>query len=149
MTIVKFQMGRGGKRKHNTKNTLLGLPFQVISLESIMSLKVIGTGMKITDIRCHIMCVPRPDGTGVRDYIHVSDLAAALGTHLPHMPVSWSHAAGTTPVRQVEHTFQKNILWDMKVGPLKTIKMYDLTDSTCLLLLNTNERMTRRRPSNS
>ena len=34
-------MGRGGKRKHNTKNTLLGLPFQVISLESIMSLNYI------------------------------------------------------------------------------------------------------------
>ena len=56
---------------------------------------------------------------------------------------------GTTLIRQVEHTFQKKILWDMKVGPLKTPKLHDLTDSACPRILRTNGRMTRRRPSNS
>ena len=37
----------------------------------------------------------------------------------------------------------------MKVGPLKTPKMHDLTDSFCVLTLRTNGRMTRRRLSNS
>jgi len=36
--MVKIQMGREKKRAHHTKNKRLGLPFQVISLESIMSL---------------------------------------------------------------------------------------------------------------
>ena len=36
----------------------------------------------------------------------------------------------------------------MKVGPPKTPKLHDMTDSFCLPRLNTNGRMTRRRPSN-
>jgi hypothetical protein len=39
LIMVKIQMGREKKRAHHTKNKRLGLPFQVISLESIMSLK--------------------------------------------------------------------------------------------------------------
>jgi len=41
LIMVKIQMGREKKRAHHTKNKRLGLPFQVISLESIMSLFII------------------------------------------------------------------------------------------------------------
>jgi len=38
LIMVKIQRRREKKRAHHTKNKRLGLPFQVISLESIMSL---------------------------------------------------------------------------------------------------------------
>jgi hypothetical protein len=37
LIMVKIQRRREKKRAHHTKNKRLGLPFQVISLESIMS----------------------------------------------------------------------------------------------------------------
>jgi galactonate dehydratase len=50
--------------------------------------------MKITDIRCHVMSIPNPDGTGVRrNWIFVEVYGITIAPHNPYGPVALAAAA--------------------------------------------------------